>query len=171
MLNNIYNRCLLFYILLMMKGKLNTTDFIDYISKVMDREDVILIYKINNITPERSSLYLDFSHSLFDLVTSTYLGDEVMVGKAIGEHFNWCWKNTINSFKKENINFDNISLYTYFLTLFLESFYSEQDKSENNINKLLDFWKDIFVYSINKTKSELDIFIDLYKIFDKSLSN
>ena len=170
MLINIYYRWQLFYILLMMKGRLNTADFIEYISKPMEKEDILLIYKINNIIPERSGLYLDFSESLFDLVVSTYLGDEVMDGKAIGEHFNWCWKKTIQSFKKENINFDNDSLYAYFVTLFLESFYSEQDKSEKNVNKLIDFWKDIFTYSTDKTKSELDAFIDLYKIFDKSLN-
>ena len=170
MLHNIYNKCLMFYILFM-REKLNTTDFIEYISKPMHKEDILLIYKINNIIPERSDLYLDFAHSLFDLVTSTYLGDEVMDGKTIGEHFNWCWKKTIESFKKESINFDNDSLYAYFVTLFLESFYSEQDKSDKNINKLLDFWKDIFMYSTDKTKSELDAFIELYKIFDKSLTH
>jgi len=154
-----------------MKGKIQTIDFIEYISKPMEKDDILLMYKINNIIPERSSLYLDFTHSLFEVVTTTYLGDDVMDGKSVKEHFDWCWKNTITSFKKEGIYFDSTELYTYFFTLFIESFYGETDKSDVNVNKLLEFWEDIFKYSTSKTQSELEAFIDLYKIFDKSLLN
>jgi len=154
-----------------MKGKIQTIDFIEYISKPMNKEDISLMYKINNITPERSSLYLDFTHTIYDTVTSTYLGDEVMDGNSVKEHFNWCWNKTITSFKKEDIYFDSVELYNYFFTLFIESFYSENDKSDVNVGKLLEFWLDIFNYSDIKTMSELEAFIDLYKLFDKSLLN
>jgi len=154
-----------------MKGKIQTIDFIEYISKPMDKDDIILMYKINNIIPERGELYLDFTHSIFDVVTTTYLGDEVMDSKAVKEHFDWCWNKTLTSFKKEKIYFDGTELYSYFFTLFVESFYTETDKSESNVNKLLEFWQDVFKYSTTKTRSELEAFIDLYKLFDKSLSN
>ena len=154
-----------------MKGKIQTLDFIEYISKPMDKDDISLMYRINNVTPERSSLYLDFTHSLFETVTKTYLGDEVMSGQSIKEHFNWCWNKTTTAFKKEKIYFDSTELYSYFSTLFIESFYSENDKSDSNVNKLLEFWQDIFTYSTSKTRSELEAFIDLYKLFDKSLIN
>jgi hypothetical protein len=154
-----------------MKGKLHTIDFIEYISKPMKKEDILLLYKINNVTPERSALYLDFTHSLYDLIVTTYLGDEVMDNDSIKQHFDWCWKKVIESFQKEKIYFESIELYNYFFTLFLESFYTEVDKSEKNVNKLLEFWQDIFEYSVTKTLSELEAFIDLYKIFDRSLQN
>lgn len=154
-----------------MKGKAHTIDFIEYISRPMEKDDILLMYRINNIIPERSNLYLDFTHSLFDLVTTTYLGDEIMSDSSIKEHFEWCWKKTVDSFKKEKITINSDSLHSYFSILFLESFYNEIDKSEKNVNKLLEFWKDIFTYSTTKTRSELEAFIDLYKIFDKSLSN
>lgn len=154
-----------------MKGKIHTIDFIEYISKQMDKNDVILMYRINNVIPERSVLYLDFAHSLFDLIVTTYMGDDLMDGKRVKEHFDWCWKKTIDSFIKEKIYFEGTELYSYFFTLFLESFYSESDKSEKNVNKILEFWKDIFTYSTSKTLSEVEAFIDLYKIFDKSLNN
>ncbi len=154
-----------------MKGKIQTIDFIEYISKPMEKDDILLMYKINNIIPERSSLYLDFTHSLFETVTTTYLGDDVMDAKSIKEHFDWCWNQTIKAFKKEHIYFDSTELYNYFLTLFIESFYGESDKSDSNVNKLLEFWEDIFKYSTSKTQSELEAFIDLYKLFDKSLLN
>ena len=154
-----------------MKGKLHTIDFIEYISKPMKKEDILLLYKINNVIPERSELYLDFTHSLYDLVITTYLGDEVMDANSIKEHFDWCWKKVIESFQKEKIYFESVELYNYFFTLFLESFYTEVDKSEKNVNKLLEFLQDIFEYSVTKTLSELEAFIDLYKIFDRSLQN
>lgn len=154
-----------------MKGKLHTIDFIEYISKPMKKDDILLMYRINNVIPERSALYLDFSHSLFDLIITTYMGDEIMDGKRVKEHFDWCWKKTVESFKKEKIYFESTELYGYFFTLFLESFYSEPDKSEKNVNKILEFWQDIFKYSTSKTLSEIEAFIDLYKIFDKSLNN
>jgi hypothetical protein len=154
-----------------MKGKAHTIDFIEYISRPMEKDDILLMYRINNIIPERSDLYLDFTHSLFDLVTTTYLGDEIMSDNSIKEHFEWCWKKTVDSFKKEKITINSDSLHSYFSVLFLESFYNEIDKSEKNVNKLLEFWQDIFTYSTTKTRSELEAFIDLYKIFDKSLSN
>ncbi len=135
----------------------------------MKKDDILLMYRINNVIPERSALYLDFSHSLFDTVVSTYMGDELMDTKRIKEHFDWCWKKTIESFQKEKIYFEGTELYNYFFTLFLESFYSENDKSDVNINKILEFWQDIFRYSTQKTLSEIEAFIDLYKIFEKSI--
>ncbi|MFN7656268.1 MAG: hypothetical protein ACK5OW_00595 [bacterium] len=154
-----------------MKGKTQAIDFIEYISKPMNKEDISLMYKINNITPERTGLYLDFTQTIYQTIISTYLGDEVMDNKSIKEHFDWCWNKTVNSFKKEEIFFDSNELYNYFYTLFLESFYSENDKSDLNVNKLLEFWLDIFNFSKTKTRSELEAFIDLYKLFDKSLLN
>ena len=94
-----------------------------------------------------------------------------MNNDSIKQHFDWCWKKVIEAFQKEKIYFESVELYNYFFTLFLESFYTEVDKSEKNVNKLLEFWQDIFEYSVTKTLSELEAFIDLYKIFDRSLQN
>ena len=151
-----------------MEEKIYNMDFIDYFSKPMNKEDMLLVYRINNVLPERSILYLDFSESLYDLIISTYLGDDVMSEKNIKEHFNWCWKKTIDSFKKEKLNFENKELYTYFFVLFQEAYYDENDK--NDVNFLLQFWKDIFNYSKIKTNSEVESFLELYKIFDKSFT-
>ena len=145
-------------------------DFIEYISKPMTKDDVILIYKINGVTPERTNLYLDFIHGLFDLVTTTYLGDDCMSSEDIENHFKWCWAKNIEVFKKEKIHFlDDEELYTYFHTLFMESFYKEADKSDDTINQLMSFWVDNFSYGMVKTMSELEAFVDLYKIFNNSL--
>jgi hypothetical protein len=90
--------------------------------------------------------------------------------KEIKKHFNWCWNKVIDSFKKEHIYFeDSIEMYSYFSSLFTESFYEEEDKSDDNIKQLMEFWQTTFKYSLIKTRSELDTFFDLYKLFDKSI--
>jgi hypothetical protein len=145
-------------------------DFIEYMSKPMEKSDLMLMYRINNVTPERTKLYLDFIYGLFDLVTTTYLGDDCMEKEDIKNHFNWCWSKNLESFKKEKIYFLNSDeLFSYFELLFMESFYKEGDKSDENVNKLIEFWCSTFDYSENKTMSELETFIELYKIFDSTL--
>jgi|TARA_Y100000389_G_C17463096_1_gene523294 hypothetical protein len=149
---------------------LNTINLIEYVSRPMKKEDVLLLYRVNNVTPERTELYLDFVKSLFKLVTSTYLGDDIMDDKEIKKHFNWCWSKVLNNFRKEHIYFDdNVEMYSYFNSLFTEFFYQEEDKSESNIKELMNFWVNSFKYEPIKTRSELETFFDLYKLFDKSI--
>jgi hypothetical protein len=154
-----------------MKNKFRTTiDLIEFVSKPMRKEDVLILYRVNNVTPEKTELYLDFIQSLYNLVTSTYLGDDVMDLKATRKHFSWCWNTVVTSFRKENIYFeDNIEIYSYFSSLFTESFYEEEDKSDDNIKQLIEFWSSTFRYTPIKTRSELETFFDLYKLFDKSI--
>ena len=154
-----------------MKNKFRTTvDLIEFVSKPMRNEDVLLLYRVNNVIPERTELYLDFIQALYNTVTSTYLGDDIMTDKDIKKHFNWCWNEVLTSFRKEHIYFeDNIEIYSYFHSLFTESFYEEEDKSEKNIGALMEFWKSTFTYSSTKTRSELETLFDVYKLFDKSI--
>lgn len=147
-----------------------TVDLIEFVSKPMRNEDVLLLYRVNNVIPEKTELYLDFIQALYDTVTTTYLGDDVMSDKDIKKHFSWCWNQVLTSFRKEHIYFeDNIEIYSYFSLLFTESFYDEEDKSESNIKPLMDFWRTTFTYSSTKTRSGLEAFFDLYKLFDKSI--
>jgi hypothetical protein len=155
----------------MNNNKFRTTiDLIEYVSKPMKKDDVLILYRVNNVIPEKTELYLDFIQSLYNIVTTTYLGDDVMNIKDNKKHFGWCWNKVVTSFRKEHIYFsDDIEIYSYFSTLFTESFYEEEDKSVGNIKLLMDFWSDTFQYTPNKTRSELGTFFDLYKLFDKSL--
>jgi len=99
-------------------------DFIEYISKNMEREDLILLYKINNITKERVDLFYDFTYSLNDLILKTYMGDDITIGGDKSKHFDWCWGKVVESFKKEGIYFlTTKELYNYFSTFYQESFY------------------------------------------------
>jgi hypothetical protein len=143
--------------------------FIEYFSKPMSGEQLIYLNTINNVTPEKVDLYNDFVVSLCYLVYDTYLGDDVYTNfEDVKSHFNWCWERNIQNFKKENINFiSNGEHYYYFLNYFVEIYYGNQDKTKLLFNKIVDFWVNIFTQTKNKTKSEYDIFIEVYKTLNK----
>ena len=150
---------------------LKSIDFLEYISRPMEKKEIELILKINGFVRERAILMLDFTESLSNRVTKTYLGDYLTSDEDKVKHFDWCWVSVINDFKKEFIYFDKkSSLYDYFFSLFLELFYKEANKEENNLEKTLFFIINTFNYIKIKTKSELDNFLDLYKIFNKNFN-
>lgn len=148
---------------------LKTIDFIEYISKDMEKEELLLLYKINNVTQERLELFSDFIYSLNELIITTYMGDDITLGKEKINHFKWCWNKVISSFKEERIYFiEAIELYNYFHEFYKESFYDEEDKTNNNVSKIGLFWENLFDFDKPKTMSEYETLLELYKIFNKS---
>jgi hypothetical protein len=135
----------------------------------MEKEELFLLYKINNVTQERLELFSDFTYSLNELIITTYMGDDITLGKEKNNHFKWCWNKVISSFKEERIYFiEAIELYNYFYEFYKESFYDEEDKTNNNVSKIESFWGNLFDYSKPKTMSEYETLLELYKIFNKS---
>lgn len=143
--------------------------FIEYFSKPMSGEQLVYLNSINNVVTERVELYNDFIVSLCYLIYDTYLGDDVYgTFDDVKSHFNWCWDQNIKNFNKENLNFaPNGEHYYYFLNYFTEIFYSNQDKTKLLFAKIVDFWVNIFSLNRHKTKSEYDIFIEVYKTINK----
>jgi len=143
-------------------------NFIEYITKNMEKKDLFLLYKINNIKKEKLELYLDFVFSLNELIIDTYLGDDITNEGDKLSHFKWCWNNVVSSFKKEGIYFvDTDELFIYFLTFYQESFYNEI-KIDEMTSKFSHFWSDLLDYEKSKTMSEYETMLEIYKIFNKS---
>jgi hypothetical protein len=142
--------------------------FIDYISKNMEKDDLFLLYKINNVKRERMEMLSDLTYSLNELILTTYLGDQFMNDEDRIKHFNWCWESVVSSFKKEGIYFlDCDELKKYFKSFYDESFYNE-DKENQFINQIGKFWDELLDYGSVKTMSEYESFLEIYKIFNKS---
>lgn len=149
-------------------------NFVEYFSKPLNSDQIVYLNNINNVSFEKSELFCDFIISLFHIVNDTYLGEDVISTKEeITSHFNWCWDKNIKNFSEEKIIFKKTGEhYYYFLNFFTEIFYNSEDKTISFFNeKIIKFWKDIFSMSLTMTKSEYDIFIDVYKMFNKYLSN
>ena len=157
----------------------NMGRFFDWLAKPMNQEDITAWYLANNITPELTELFRDFCISFLNLLNETYLGDDFnenketkvgMTNQQKRDHFKWCWDKTLENFQKENINFnfkENDS--EFFENFFFDVFYNQQDiKIKESINL---FFKQIFDNKYKKTKSDIEIFTDIYKVLERSLKN
>jgi hypothetical protein len=142
--------------------------FLSYLNTPLSKESIAMIYDANNIQFDKCELYGDFVSSLLVLVFDTYLGDDITPAGEQVKHFKWCWDKNVDNFKLEGINIESDNLYEYFLEYMLEVFYFS-DKMNQNDN--LRLWNDLFNYSKNRTQSDMDTFVEVYKLFEKSLKN
>lgn len=152
-------------------------NFFNWVSKPITKEDVDLWFNINNIIPEKGELFFDFCLSLFNLVNDTYLGEEtspnetkvIFSNEDKEKHFKWCWETTIHNFEKENIKFNlEGEHYEYFLTFFLEVYYNQKDKKVKE--SIFTFINELFDNKKSFTKSDLDLYTQIYKLLDKNIS-
>jgi hypothetical protein len=151
-------------------------NFLNYITKNLDPEQVDIWFRVNNIIPEKMDLYYDLSYSLYLLIKTTDLGDEndsietkvKMDDSDNIKHFNWCWGKTIENFKKENITFEvEGEHYDYFLSLFSEIYYNQ---TKDNVRDSIDaFFNDLFNREKPFTQVDLDLIFNIYKSLDKNL--
>lgn len=142
----------------------------------MSPEDVEVWFRVNNVISEKIELYSDFSHSLNSLILETYLGQNtisnetkiILSDKDNLNHFDWCWKKTIENFKKENITFRlKGGHYDYFKSFFDEIFYHQkEDKVRLSVG---EFFTDLFNLDKTFTKSDLEMVLIIYKVLNNGL--
>ena len=150
-----------------MKNKYDKQSFLAYVNNPMSKESIAVLYASNNIKFEKCELYGDFVLTLINTIFETYLGDDFTNLDEQFKHFNWCWNNTVEIFKKEGLLFENPQLYNYFLEFMVEVFYSFEEKPVDFYDKgIIRIWKDIFDYNKVKTNSEVDTLIEIYQIFN-----
>ena len=150
---------------------MNSAEFIKYITNPLTKEEMQLLYKANNINYDKCRLYSDFILSLNRLVINTFLGEDVIHNEEdIKNHFNWCITKIIDNFKEENIKFElSEELREYFYNFYIELFYKFNNKEgmEEKLNKLAVL---SFDHQRIKTRSDMDVLLELYRIFEKSLN-
>lgn len=151
-------------------------NFFNYITKQLNKEEVDIWFRTNNIIPEKMELYYDFCNSLYLKITETYLGDSEnndtrinMTEEDKENHFIWCWKQTLQDFKKEEIYFqEDGDHYIYFKVFFEEIFYKQEDKKIRNSIDI--FFRDVFDFEKTFTRSDLDMILEIYKNLDKNIT-
>lgn len=150
------------------KRRFSPIEFYRYVSEPVPQKDLDMWFKANDIVQEKSELFFYFIKSLYILVDKTYLGSDVIKNEESKNHFNWCWNKVINDLEKENIKFSKEGPhFDYFWNFFLESFYTNDNTLV--IDKVDKFFSTLFVINDPKTKSELDIYTELYKTLDNNL--
>jgi hypothetical protein len=152
-------------------------NFLNYITKNLDPEQVDIWFRVNNIIPEKMELYYDLSYSLYLLIKTTYLGDNDVSNETKVEmnevdnkkHFDWCWNKTLDNFGKENITFEREGdHYDYFFSLFNEIYYNQPKEI---LRESIDvFFNDLFNREKPFTQVDLDLIFNIYKTLDKNLT-
>ena len=149
-------------------------NFFNWMSKTIPKDEVIVWFNMHNMTYEKIDLYGDVFKTLFMTITETYMGEESQETKIIlsdedkKNHFEWCWKKTMESFKKENIFIKEDGEHkNYFESFFMDSFYNQ---SEDTVKKSIpEFLNDVFDVEKEFSKSDLDILTEFYKLLEKNL--
>jgi len=156
----------------MMENINKKTDFLSYIKTPLSDNSVVVLLSANNVKYECSQLYGDFIQSLLAIVFDTYMGDDITNETDRINHFKWCWDKNLNNFKKEEIIFSHTQeAYDYFLEFMYEVYYTIPSK-ENKPHigpTISDLWFKLFDYDTSKTRSDVDNFLEVYSILDKSL--
>jgi hypothetical protein len=127
-------------------------------------------YKAYNINHEKLELFHDFLLMLYENINNTYLGSDVIIdNKDEKSHFDWCWNKTIDSFNKEKIFFKKNGIhYEYLWNFFHEAYYYAN--ANNKKNKILNYISVLFNFKHQKTRSEIDVLTELYKLLNDSLN-
>ena len=148
-------------------------NFFNWMTKPLPKEELIIWFNIHNMTYEKIELYGDVFKSLNQIILDTYLGDTIFVTKIILtdednlSHFEWCWKKTIDNFKKEDIHIKYEGEHKdYFKSFYMDTFYNQnEERIKESIPKFL---MDIFDVGISYSKSDLDLLTELYKLIEKN---
>jgi len=152
-------------------------NFYSWMMKPVNREDVEIWFNINNMIYEKRQLFSDFTFSLYDIIKSTYLGDDVtnpsetkiiLSQQEKESHFEWCWNKTLENFSKENIKFNLKGEHKdYYEKFYMDLFYNaENNKISDNI---LMFFEELFNEDKMFTKSDLDMLTEIYKLLNKNI--
>lgn len=149
-------------------------NFFALLTVPVPEDEVEIWFNVNNMTIEKRQLYADLCLSLVYLINETYLGEEldktnplVLSQNEKNDHFEWCWKKTIDNFSKEGLKFKYEGEHKeYFKEFFDEVFYNQKD--DNIINNIPKFLESLFNEETIYTQTDLNMITEIYKLFDKS---
>jgi hypothetical protein len=141
----------------------------EYLTPENHKQQIDIWCRANNISREKLELFHDFLISLYVIINDTYLGVDVMfLENDQRDHFNWCWDKLITDFEKEKIHFKNRGeYYHYFWNFFLEAYYL--DIIANSEPRVLSYFVELFNLKSIKTRSELDLLNEIYKLLNQNL--
>ena len=147
----------------------NKEGYLEFVHSESYKNQIDVWYRAYNISREKTELFYDFLKSLYDLLQETYLGEEVTQKEEDQKnHFTWCWDKTIENFNKEKIFFkERGNCYEYCWNFFLEAYYYAQ-LYDNQI-RIGEYFYKLFDFDHRKTRSELDMLTEIYKLFEQNL--
>ena len=125
------------------------------------------------IIKDRVEIYKDFTINLLNYIHKYYIDYEsINSDEDISNHFNWCYTKVCDEFLLEGIDFKkNADLRKYFYSYYYAQFYTAQDSENHDVSLqyLEKFWKNIFEFNEQKNRNIVNILIEIYTVFDKSV--
>lgn len=128
-----------------------------------------------SIVKDRVEIYKDFALNLLYYIHFYYLDRETLsADEDIFNHYSWCYKKVCDEFLKEEIDFSlNEELKEYYYSYYYHQFYKlskENFNQDTSIDYYEKFWKNIFDIDKQKNKNIINILIEIYGIYDKSIN-
>jgi hypothetical protein len=147
----------------------NGESYLEFITSENYKQQIDIWHKAYNISREKTELFYDFVVSLYELIDDTYLGSDVIISEEDQRnHFNWCWDKTIENFNKEKIHIkERDNAYSYFWNFFLEAYYYMQ--YDNTTVRINEYFNILFSFKHRKSRSELDMLTEIYKLLEQNL--
>lgn len=124
------------------------------------------------IVKDRVEIYKDFAINLLHYIHHYYLDKNTLSDDVdIKNHYNWCFNKVCNEFKEENIDFSaNDELREYYYSYYYHRFYKTDNTQDTSVTYYEKFWKSVFEIEKQKNKNVINILIELYNIYDKSIN-
>lgn len=147
----------------------NKEGYLEFVSSESYKHQLDIWYKAYNIGREKTELFHDFLLSIHEMVDGTFLGADVMTDEETHRtHFTWCWDKVLDNFTKEKINFkERGTHFEYFWNFYLEAYYYNQ--MDNEPVRILEYFTKLFDFRHRKSRSELDMFVEIYKLLEQNL--
>jgi hypothetical protein len=124
------------------------------------------------IVKDRVEIYRDFAMNLLYYIFNFYIDKESLsADEDIRNHYNWCFNKVCEEFKQEDLDFStNQELKEYFFAYYYHQFYKVNNNQDTSIEYYEKFWKNIFEIDGQKNKNIINILIEIYNIYDKSVN-
>ena len=124
------------------------------------------------IVKDRVEVYRDFALNLLYYINDYYLDRNTLSSdEDIWNHYCFCYRKVCDEFKQENLDFTkNKEVKDYFFKYYYHEFYVANDSQDTSLSYFEKFWKGIFEIDKQKNKNLINILIDIYHKFDKSVN-
>lgn len=123
---------------------------------------------------DRVEYYLDFALNLLRYIHKYYLDKNSLFSDLdIEHHFSFCYNKVCEEFKQEGIDFSkDADLKKYLYNYYHDHFYKSdkfETKEEIVLSGFVTMWKNIFNVDNVKNKSDINLLIEVYLMFDETI--
>ena len=125
-----------------------------------------------SIVKDRVEIYRDFALNLLYYIHHYYIDRETLSeDQDIYNHFKWCFNKVCAEFLEEGLDFThNKELKQYYYAYYYHQFYRATSNQDTSLQYFEKFWKNIFEIDKQRNRNLINILIEIYNIYYKSIN-